>query len=399
MAEYVSAPIETDEAALAEDALAELQDRVPGWEPHPAHPETLVIEATARMAAEVRDVASDVPDTIFRHFGASLAGLPPEDGAPATVGSTWTAIDAAGYTIDEGTVVGVRAAGDDLVLFEVLDTITIAAGSTTTAAGAVTLVAQDDGTQANGLGGAGVAAELVDALAWVSAVTLTGATGGGVDPETDAEYLNRLAEELALQAPRPIVPRDFAVMAKRVDEVDRALALDLYKPADQPNPGDPVETTRERSVTVVPIREDGEPVSAAALAAVDALLEAAREVNFEVWTMNPTYTTVSVTFTATAYPGWDAADVEARAEAAVAAFLSPASWGLPPYSDERTWTNDTRVRHYELVEALNRVDGLWRVDSLSFGVQGGAQGTADLVMAGDAPLPRAGTIAGSVVAP
>lgn len=378
MAEPVSAGIETDPQELLQEAIETLQDRIEGWEPAPGSLDFILLEAFADMSAEVRDVASDVPAAIFRYFGAKLAGVPPIDAASAIASSTWTAIDDQGYTIAEGATVGVRAAGDDLVLFEVVSEVVIPPGQTQTGVGEVTLAAALEGAHANALGAPGGAAEPVDAeLSWVDTVVLTGATAGGAAAEDDDAYLSRLADELTLQTPTPILPRDFAILARRVAGVHRALAIDLYKPADVPNPGNPVDANRPRSVTVAVVDEAGEALGAPVRAEVDALLQSMREVNFEVWVVDPAYTEVSVDFDAVSYPAWDPADVEARAVAAVEEYLSPGAWGTEPFSDEPTWTLETHVRHYELVEVLNRVEGLWRVTAIAFGVERAASIEAD----------------------
>lgn len=412
MAEWIDPPVETDPGELAQESFDEFAERMPGWEPNPAAPETIILEDTAAMAAESRDVASRVPRAIGRFLGASLYGLPPTTAAPAHVDSTWTAQDAAGYTIEEGWAVGVRAAGDELVMFSVAEPVVIAPGQTTTPAGAVRLVAQQDAAAGNGLGGAGVAAELVESTDDQFAVVLTGETEGGADEEDEQAYLNRLAGELRLQSPRPILPPDFAVLARRVQPVGRALAVDLYKPADQPNPGDPEETNRPRSVTVVVAQADGEVVPAGTKEAVRALLDAMREVNFEVWVVDPTYTLVNVRFAGVALPGYEPDDVRQRAEAAVAAYLGPANFGRFAFGDEETWLRETRVRTSELIQVLNGVDGFWRLDQdvapdgspednalgIALAKDGSGYGVADVPLLGVGPLTRPGpVIVGTVV--
>lgn len=400
MPDYIAAAIETDPAALAEESFDDLAARVPGWEPHPAEPDTQILEETSAMAAEVRDVASESTEDIFMHFGASLVNLPPDAAVAATVASTWVAPDAAGYTIEEGWAVGLRAAGDELVQFVVQDTVVIPPGSAATAAGAVTLVSQEETASANGLGGPGIEAELVEAVNVDFTITTTALSDGGQDAEEPAAYRNRLARELALQTPRPILPDDFAVLARRIAEVHRALAIDLYKPAGVPLPGDPEETNRPRSVTVAVVKEDGTNVSAGGKAAVDALLQAMREWNFEVWVIDPTRTPVNVTWTGTAYPGWNPAEVQLAGDAALAAYLDPATFGQDPGTEEPTWIRDLYVRYGELYEVLNAVPGLWRVDSLALSKNADpVVANANVLLAGVAPLPEPGAINGAVVAP
>ena len=94
--------------------------------------------------------------------------------------------------------------------------------------------------------------ELIDALDYVDSIVLDGATDGGVDAEEDADYLDRLRDELQLSAPRPILPHDFEVLARRVSLV-------------WAGPSRSTATTRcdstynnERMITLVGIDEDGD---------------------------------------------------------------------------------------------------------------------------------------------
>jgi hypothetical protein len=387
MAEYIDPPITTEPDDLAEDAFAYLEAAIPEWLPAPGNLETWLVEAVAQLGGELMDVASAVPTSIFRYYGATVLGLPPNEAQSATGTTTWTANDAAGYTIEAGTLVGIRAAGDELLPFEVQSETVIAPGGTT--AVGVIVVAVDPGTDANGLT---ANPEIIDPLDWVASIVLTGApamTSGGVDAETDDEYLTRLHELLTLLSPRPILPNDFAVLARTVAGVGRSTAIDLY------NPGPPIATNVPRCVTVVVAGDDGNPVSATAKSNVDALLQSLREVNFLVFVIDPTYTNIAVTFTFTVYATYDAPTVEAAAEAAVTDYLSPANFGRPPYGDDPgVWIADTKVRYLEVAEVINRVEGVWYIASLT--VNGG---TVDVALPGPGPLPRPGAIAGTPVPP
>ena len=361
MAEYLDVPIETDPDALAEDAFDYISDQVPGWEPNAGNLEVWLIEALARMSAEVRDLASMVPETIFRYFGGSLLGIEPIEAAGASADTTWTVID--------------------------------------------TIVATEEGTESSGLGGAGAAMELIDPLDFVNTVVLTSATAGGVDAETDATYLNRLADNLRLLTPRPIVPDDFATLARNIPGVERALAIDGYNPVGG-------TYNNERMVAVALQDASGNAVSTAIKTQVDAMLQAQREVNFVVNVIDATYTTFDVTFTAIAYPGWDLPAVEVAAESAVATYLSPSNWGRTTNrlfeaagmtgdpgdtdTDDRSWVNETVMRYLELATVINNVEGINYVSALTFGISGQALGSVNVTLPGAAPLPRPGVINGSV---
>jgi len=380
MAEYISPPLVTEPADLADEAFAYLEAKVDGWLPAPGNLETWLVESLAQLAGELMDVASAVPTSIFRYYGASILNLPALEAVPATTTTTWTVRDNLGYTILAGTVVGVPASGDTLLGFEVAQDTPIPAGATT--ATGVVIVAQDAGADGNGLAGA---AELVDALDYVVSVTLEAPTSGGVDGETDEAYLDRLRELLQLLAPRPILPNDFAVMARQVAGVGRATAIDLYNASTG-------TSNQPRCVTVVVADAAGEPVSATIKTEVDTLLQSLREVNFLVFVTDPTYLAVAVNFTVHPYPDYAAADVVARAIQAVKDYLSPANFGQIPYGEAATWLADTKVRYLEVAEAINRVEGVWYIGTLTI-----AGGTADVALPANGGLPRAGAVTGAAV--
>lgn len=495
MTGYASWPLETDPSALAEDAYAFLQTLWPEWLPAPGNFDSGSVEAHSRMIAELRDIAAVMPDEAFQRYGP-LAGVPPIEATFAEVTATWTVADTQGYTLEAGTVFGFRATGDVLIRFSVVEDVVILPGASATPAGAVQLVAEEAGADANDLTGT---AELVDrTLPWHTSLVPVGSTAGGLDPEDIATYLDRLSAELQLSAPRPILPDDFAAFAKRDPDVDRAVAVSLYKPgtnerqaishngtggtitltwngqttaalawnasasdvqtalvnllniltgdviatggpwplavtveftgrlreADQPaitasaaslTPGGstvtittPVAgvaptTNVEKYVTTWVVDVNGLDPGPVVRARVAADIESRREVQFVGPVLAPGYDFVDVTFSAQCYPGEDPAEVEARAEAAVAAFLSPADWGVPPFTEERLWIHDDKVRLGELVEVLNAVDGLWRLTGPGANGMPLIEGSAaDYTLtsgpAGSIVLPLPGAIAGTVTA-
>ena len=540
MPSYIEPPITTDPDDLSDAAFAYIQSVVPGWQPNAGNIETILIESIARIAAELRTVASAVPTSIFRYYGDSILGLSPIDDAPASGATTWTARDNLGYTVQAGTVIGLRAAGDNLIAFETVNTVVIPPGSTATAAGAVSIRAIIDGTAGNLLTGT---AELIDPLDWVSSVVVVGSTGGGVEAEEDEDYLNRLVTRLQLLSPRPILPNDFAVLARDIAGVNRALAIDGYNPnyniltlnqasaetdatgwsvvsnstvastsaqaadgtksvlmttqsngnaiartpaaiatvavipgetwtalvsiraattvrscqvriswytaasafissdvgvaANDSNTGwtqysatgiapataayavvEPIvnasvtsevhyldkaalhrgssvvwsaggtpETGQERMITVALVDEAGNPVSAPIKAAVDALLQAEREVNFVVTIVDPTINLINVTTTYKVQPGQLPADVDAAVTAALQNYLNPANWGRES-ADEASWVQVNTVRYLELATVINNVPGVDYITSLTFALNPLALGTADVTLSGVAPLAK-----------
>jgi hypothetical protein len=388
---YIDVPIDSEPTDLAEEAFDYLQEQVPGWLPSPGNLEAWLIEALAQLAGELRALAVLVPDAIFQWFGQTVLGLAPFEATAAQGVTDWTMIDDSGYTIPAGTLVSITPPGStDAYAFQTLADAVVPAGQTVVYG--VQVQAVEPGADSSGITGD---VEVIDALDFVDTVTLEGPTSGGADAETSDAYLDRLSDLLTLLSPRPILPQDFAVLAQRsIAGVGRATAIDLY------NPGPPVDTNCPRCVTVVVTDENGNPCSSTVKTEVLTLLQAQREVNFLVFVADPTYTTIDVTFQVKVYPGYDPAEVAGRVITQLQTYLSPASWGQPPYGDTsaRSWINDTTVRYLEVAEQINRVDGVNYIVTLTIGPHGGTMGTADVPMTGPAGLAKAGTITGTGVA-
>lgn len=378
MTDYISFPIETDSDALTQEAFDYLASRIPGWLPSEGNLDVWLIEVIAQMTAELRDVASDVPVTIFRYFGKTLVGLPPLDGAHATFTATFTARDNAGYTIPAGTNVVVRDTAGDLVGFTVQTTSIITAGLTSLAN--IPLIANDIGDTHNGYTPPNGTVTLQDSLEFISSITGASTIVGGSDPETDDAYLSRLSSELRLLTPRPILPNDFAVLSLLVPGVGRALAIDGYNPV-----GPAFGVARMVSVAVTDAA--GLAVSAPVKAAVDALLQAYRETTFVVNVIDPTYTAIAVTATVKALAGFDLTDVDTRVTAAITDYLSPAKWGTPVLGDTPNWVASSTVRYMNIVNVIKDILGVDYIVSLT--VNGG---TVDVALTGVAPLTTAGVI-------
>jgi len=391
MSSYIPLPLDTSPVDLAGEAFDYLQQQVPNWQPSNGNLDAWLVEALAQIAAENATLAGLVPDQVFAYFGGSVLGLPQHNALQAQASTTWTAADNAGYTIQAGTVIAVTPpASPTSYAFAVAEDVLILQGQTQAAG--VVCTALEAGAAASDLTGT---VSVIDALSFIATVTLDRPTSGGVDAETMDAYLSRLSALLTLLTPRPILPQDFAVLAQQsIAGVARATAIDLY------NPGPPIDTNCPRCVTVAICDAAGNPCPAQVKSDVDALLQSAREVNFLVFVVDPTYTQIDVNFAAHSFHAYDPADVQARAIAAVQNYLLPAKWGVPPFGDTsgRSWLNRPVVRHNELIAEVDRVEGVDYVDTVQLAVSGQALGTADVALTGIAPMAQAGTITGTVTA-
>jgi len=313
---------------------------------------------------------------------------------------SWTAVTGAtGYRVYRGTATGAENAlittttsvaytdtGTSGSAATVPTANTTGSPATTqTAPGQVVLVAQQVGADANGLPAGPIT--LVDNLAFVSSIVSTAVSTGGVAAETQAAYLSRLSGDLALLAPRPIIPSDFSALARNQPGVARATTLDGYNPAGG-------TSNNPRMVTVACVDAAGNALPAGAQGAVSAALQAQREVNFVVNVVGPSYTSVDVSAQIVATRGANINTVQAAAQAALSAFLGPASWGGPP----PLWMNLTTVRYLSVAGLLADLPGVGYIAGIQLAITGNAMLPQDVQLVGAIPLPRPGNISVNVTA-
>ena len=357
---YVQFPYDQEDPdAVLAAILVRIAERIPGWTPRETHLEYAVLSEMVRIALETRLLAADVADAIFRSIGG-LFGLPADDGTPASAQAVFVLSDTTGGTVPAGTLLQ-WAGPTDTFTFTTGEDAVAPAGSDTT--GPVTVTATEPGAAANGLGTGGLS--LVDSLAGVDDVQPMTLSDGGTDAETDAAYLDRLAELFTVVRPAPVLVGDFAVLAKRTPGVFRALALD----------------GGERTVKVIPLDAAGRTPAPAVVTAMQQNLDDAREVGFDVQTATPTYTAVRVVATVSFTGELDQAGVLQAVRQAALDYLSPAAWGGGDTSPPR-WEQTSRVRYLEVGALLDAVPGVLHVESLL--INGG---TTDLLLPGAAPLP------------
>jgi hypothetical protein len=496
--DYVSAYVDDDDddpaaiQAQIEDRMATL---IPGLVFRSASPMRYLIEALAQEVAETRRAATgegQTFDRIAQFLAEETFGLPVQAAVPASGALTVTYADTLGHEITAGRQLTLLAGdGTTRVGFEVVETVYVPPGSSSTGAGEVAILALEAGVAGNGLVDEPEFEEIDDAQ--VSLVMLA-PTSGGEEGETDADFRDRFARAARRFSPRLITAEDLEAYAADWPGAARAIAYDLRDPGvneiqtishsatggsftlniaggtsgviqwnasadairtaleassgvgvgDVRVSGGPLPalvtveyvnglaatnvaglsatpsltggggngslaipttqggvaptTAQERKATVAVVDAAGEPLSAVERAALQASMLAEVESGKLIYVTEPSYSYVDVTFTAVSYPTFVPATVEAAAEAAVAAFLSPAEWGRPRYGDTETarlWLDEPTVRFRELVAVLEGVEGLWRVTALTIN----SLSNTDVALLGPVPnMPRPGTIAGTVTA-
>lgn len=385
MADFIPLDLTADAAALAADAEEFLTAQAPdGYTPDKLT--QWVLSAVARIGVEVVVMTGRMPLAVFQVFGTRVLNIP----ANVETAATGTAILAindnpAGRTLLAGATFDLGGIG-----FQSTVDVTAPAGNLNAN---IPIIALEAGAAGSGLDG--TAQLITPAVTWIDSVAVITPTTGGIDGETDEQYVDRLADEIPTLSPKAILAADFEVLARRDSEAQRALVLDNYVPAG-PGGTPAAQTGVAGAVTVAVQGPTGEPVSTGSKTRIETALEADRVLNIDVHVIDPTYTLINVSFTAKCYPDYDPATVEAAGEAAISTLLSPATWGQPVGGDQRDWIDEPTVLRLDLVGALYKVAGIRHVTALTLAINPAALGTADLTLPGPAGLPRPNTIAGTV---
>lgn len=235
MTDYILEPLDTDTESIFQDFVDFIQGYYPEWDPSEGQLDVLIARFFAMQIAYTADMASRVQRAIFRYFGSSLAGILPLDGsaATATVVFTFSAGRTQQNTLSQGALVGLTDRDGDSQIFALLDDLVVEAATATASA---IVQAIELGESGNNLTGT---VEMVEMVDWIDSIEVDGYSAGGSNPEEDDVYIERLTQNLALMAPRPIIAYDFAMLAQNISGVWRAAAIDNF------NPG----TTEKQTIT------------------------------------------------------------------------------------------------------------------------------------------------------
>lgn len=247
MSNFVEVSFSQSEAAIAKEALERLVTLMEshgftGWTYSEADLEAILAGVLAGIGLTGAQIASVVPDAIFRNYGLELLGVPFNEGAAATGKTKWTVTSSGSVRhIPAGTQI--EASGSGFYLESELEI-----PASTTEVANVQVVALERGTAYNKVEGE---AQQVNPIDYVLSVVFEAPTSGGEEEEEDKAYLERLAAYLLLQAPRPITASNFAEMALLIPEsvlglkIGRATCIDGYNPSTHEFEGKPKESGSE----------------------------------------------------------------------------------------------------------------------------------------------------------
>lgn len=350
------------EPDLLNAAVTHAQSVMPEWKPRGGNTELVLMESLAVMLGpEILAVQLAAPRMLEQLMG--LYGITRNPGRPAVGRVLFTVTDSAPVqVIPAGTrlrmTLGEFAPSLDLVTDELL-TIVTTAGLTGEVAVTVDMV----GTEPNGTP-AGTDLDVVDSLPFVESVRLNEPLRDGLDVETDESFDARAASAIGRQTTTLVHARNFELAALTIVGVGRVRALDNYDPA---TPG----ATTYGHVTVALGGHDGAPLSLEAMEDARRMLSEQALASLSIHTVEADYTDLTLAVEVKGALGWEVADVQASVRAALADWLSPASWD---------WRSS--ASQFEIVSVVANAAGVREVVAVPNG----------LTLNGVAPLPRLGTV-------
>jgi hypothetical protein len=231
MPDYILEPLDTDAEEIFQGFVDYVNQSFPDWQPSEGQLDVIIARYFAMQAAFTADMATRVQRAIFRYFGSSLAGIPPLAGSQSTAIVHFVIFDVNVPPVDHflplGTLVALTNDNGDSIAFSLTIDLVAPAGTTESE---IEVRALDLGEDGNGITGT---VEMIEQVDWIQTAWVVGYSANGSDPEDDDVYIQRLSDNLALMAPRPILADDFAVFAQNIPGVWRASVLDNFRPGTQ----------------------------------------------------------------------------------------------------------------------------------------------------------------------
>ena len=369
---YVTLDVVTDQSALADGAISNLQTTFGSdWIPNDGNLEVVLIETLAPFAAEAARNMASMSDAAFIALCSKLWGIPFQEGSPATTTVTLTFQDtASNYLVPAGSEFSLSG-----YAFSIVSDTYSANQATVTG---VQIVSNDTGSAANGLDSTSWANTTLPV--WVTQLATEASTTDGTDPQDSTDYLDYASRELQLRGRMVVTLPDYELVAIDTPGVGRAYAV----------------TDSARNVTVYLTDPNGQPVPQAVKDTLNATYAAERLVNVTVTPADAQYSTIDIAYSVVALPGFDTTALVGSVNTNLNQALSPMGWGAVSYGQPgagpSTWINDTVVRLNKMITVIGASPGVKYVVAGSVTINGSA---ADFTMPGAAPLPNPGTMTGS----
>lgn len=341
---YISEPIPVDRASIKAEMVEAWETLDPGIDIAAGTPADFLLDVLSQFHAEALQTFTQQLAISNRYGLEKIDRVIQRDAVQATASATLTRTDTDAKTVSAGTEFNLLGADGNPVAFALVnDAVFLAADQSE----AVELIAVQGGTGGNGLS---TVIGPATTLSWFNTLVITGTTSGGEDGETDEEFLDRGADTRPGRAFTIVQPDDLGRWLRNESGVDRAQVIDLYD-------ADTSTADVGGHITAIPIDTDGAALSGGTMTTLETAAQALAVTGIEIHIIAPTDTTITVVFAGVAESGYDAADVESRAESAVLDFLDRSRWGLPGSGDVRDWLDVRTVRFQDIVTILNNVQG------------------------------------------
>lgn len=302
-------PDDRDPQATFDAMLAAVRAALPTWEARNGALETVLLEAFSVGAADLIYALNRLPGRIEADILA-LYDVPRYAGAQAT-GTAVVSFDTSRtVTLEQGLRFAVP--GTELVL-EI---------ATTTTGTGTTLSLPVRATEASAAANAvipGAALDVIDAIPYAVSVALSGTLTGGADPETDAAYLERASTRLARVTSSLVVADHFTAYALEDTAVKRAKAYDLWD-------GTGANTSSDVGYVTVAVYGSAAQVASDTRLALQGEMASRCAAMIQPVVIPATISTINIAGTVKAVAGYSTVEVKAACEAAIRAFLNPATW-------------------------------------------------------------------------
>lgn len=351
-------PDDRDPQQTFDAMLASVRAALPTWDARNGALETVLLEAWATGAADVIYALNRLPgrieeDILALYDVARFAGAKATGNAVITWDTSRTATVTAGIRF--------TVPSSDIVLE--VTTTTTGTGATLT----VPVRATEPGAAANSVT-SGAALDVLDAIPYAVSVALSGTLSGGADAESDNAYLERAATRLARVTSSLVVADHFVAYALENTAVVRAKAYDLWD-------GTGANTSSDLGYVTVAVYGSGAQVAAGTRTALAAEMDERAAAMITPVVIATTISTVNIAATVKALAGYSTAAIAAACEAAIRAYVNPASW---------TW--DASLIDTEIISLLNDVAGV------DYVVSGSVTPSGTTTITTPAGLATAGTV-------
>lgn len=326
-----------DPQAVFDSALSTYLTLAPNAQVRNGSVEALLLEAFATASADTIYAINRAIGLVVEGI-LGLYGVTRYPGASATGTVTLTLDGPRTLTVTAGQ--RLVDPGTGLVLLVTADTTVTTASSialpcaTETAGGAGNTITT------------GTSVDLLDAIPYVVSAAVTTGFTGGIDPESDATYIDRATTVLARVTSSLVLPVHFVAYLLQDPRVARATAIDLYEP------GGTIGADLGSLTTYTYGR--GAQLSATVREELRAAMQAICSAMVTVYVEEADIVTQDVEVTVQALPGYSTPDVSAAVTAAITAWMSPEAW---------TWGRD--ILPTEIIDVVADVAGVDYVTSVT----------------------------------